>query len=315
MLELRHLRLLIAIEDEGSLSAAAARLGYSQPAASQQLRTMERRMATPLVLRVGRRLRLTEAGGVLVAHARQIVAASARAESEVAAIAGLRGGSLRLVSFASAAATILPPALARLRASFPGLELTLREAETEGALKLLREGECDVAIVYEWRAEEAGQEDLLALEPGERAVTLVEERAHLALSTSHRSAHRPALQLAGLREETWIAGCPLCRSALLVLAGRAGFVPRIGFETDDYVALLRLVQVGLGVALVTDLMLDAVGDVHGVVLRSLSPAVSRVVKAVVSDSVLEVPGVRQMLQSLRLAAENRPRAADGATSR
>ena len=295
MWEMKHLRLLIAIEDGGSLSAAARELGYSQPAVSQQLQVLEHAARTPLVIRDRPGTRFTEAGAVLTRHARMIVAAAARAESEVSAIAGLRRGNLRLVSFPSAAATVLPRAFADLRTRLPGLSFTLREAESAAAMAMLRAGECDIAIVYEWVTPGLEGRHRITLEPGERSVTLVEESVQVAMPEAHSQASHACVELESLAGETWIAGCPVCRAQLLEIADHSGFAPRIGFETDDYVALQRLVGAGLGVALVTDLMLDAARDDRGLVLRQLMPAVKRVVMAVTSEAVLQVPGVSETI--------------------
>ncbi|GAA5519608.1 HTH-type transcriptional regulator GltC [Demequina sediminis] len=302
MIDLRHLALLVAIDDEGSLTAAARAVGVSQPAASQQLRTLERRLGTAVALRTPGGFRLTEAGRVLAGHARQILDSASRAESEIAAIAGLHGGTLRLVSFPSAAATILPRAFVSMREAHPDLGFTLREAETAEALAMLRRGECDLAVIYEWRvdgtADDAPEDVPWTLEPGELALTLVEEEVHLAIPRSHVRAAQARIPLPELRDETWIAGCPVCRAHLLGITRRWGFAPHLGFETDDYVALLRLVGAGLGVALVTDLMLDAARPEDTVALRPVSPVVTRVVKAVASEALLKVPGVRETLAAL-----------------
>ncbi|MCZ9340789.1 LysR family transcriptional regulator, partial [Streptomyces sp. TRM76130] len=98
MIEARHLRVLRAVAATGSFSAAGRALGCTQPAVSQQMKALEASVGTPLLVRGQRDMRLTQAGEALVRHAAGILAGLTAAEEEVAAIAGLRAGRVRLVS-------------------------------------------------------------------------------------------------------------------------------------------------------------------------------------------------------------------------
>ena len=123
MIDAAGLRVMRAIADEGSFTGAAISMGYSQPAISQMVRRLEQRTGTVLVERVGRKVRLTEAGQVLARHALTVLAALDAAEEEVAAIAGLRAGRVRLMAFPSASATLVPRALALVKARFPAVKV------------------------------------------------------------------------------------------------------------------------------------------------------------------------------------------------
>ena len=151
-----------AIADQGSFTGAAAALGYSQPAVSQMVRRLEQRMGTPLVDRVGRSVRLTEAGLALARHASTVLGALDAAEEEVAAIAGLRAGRVRLAAFPSASATLVPKALALVRDRFPGVSMTFAEAEPPESLAALRAGDCDLAVAFTYPGTDVsrGEEDL-----------------------------------------------------------------------------------------------------------------------------------------------------------
>ena len=127
-----------AIADEGSFTGAALSLGYSQPAISQMVRRLEQRTGTVLVERVGRNVRLTEAGQVLARHAVAVLAALDAAEEEVAAIAGLRAGRVRLMAFPSSSATLVPRALALVKQRFPDVQVTFTEAEPPESLAALQ---------------------------------------------------------------------------------------------------------------------------------------------------------------------------------
>jgi molybdate transport repressor ModE-like protein len=138
MLDVKRLRVLREVAAKGSFSAAAESLAYTQSAVSQQIAALEREAGTKLVERSARGVRLTEAGRALVRHADVILARLADAEAELEAIAGLRGGRLRLVSFATAGATLMPPAIALFRERHPAVELSLEPAEPDEAIARLK---------------------------------------------------------------------------------------------------------------------------------------------------------------------------------
>src|ERR687884_39639 len=146
MLDVRRLRVLREVAARGSFSAAADALHFTQSAVSQQIAALEREAGMPLVERNARGVRLTHAGEVLIGHTDVILARLADAEAELEALAGLRGGRLRLASFPSAGATIMPEAIARFRARHPAVELTLEPCEPEPSLVRLRAGEVDLVL-------------------------------------------------------------------------------------------------------------------------------------------------------------------------
>src|SRR4029079_15342695 len=123
MFDVKQLRVLKAVADHGSFSAAAAAPSYSQPALSQQIAALEKRAGTTLVDRGSRGVRLTDAGRALVEHAEGVIARLAAAEAELDAIAGIRGGRVRLSSFPTAGASLLPPAVAEISARHPAVDL------------------------------------------------------------------------------------------------------------------------------------------------------------------------------------------------
>src|SRR5437588_290987 len=131
MLDVRRMRVLREVAARGSFSAAAEALNFTQSAVSQQVAALERESRTKLVERDPRGIRLTEAGEALVAHADAIIARLDDAEQELAAIAGLRGGRLRLASFQSAGATLVPRALGEFHSRYPNVELSVATAENE----------------------------------------------------------------------------------------------------------------------------------------------------------------------------------------
>jgi len=291
-LDAASLRLVRAIESEGSVTGAARSLGITQPAASQQLRALDRLLGTPVVVRHGRTVRLTDAGAVLARHARGVEQALDAAAEEVAAVASLRAGRVRLAAFPSAAATVMPVALAALRAAHPGLTISFTEAEPPQALDLLEAGRCDIAVTFR-PSDSTGDPSIVR-------IGLLEDELVAVVAQDMATAQEP-VDLHTLAAETWIAGCPQCRTTLLDSCRTAGFDPQIDFATDDYVTVLALVATGLGIATLPGLALLATHPPGIRVVRTTRPAM-RLVEAVTTPSLAQVPAVRAAIESLVVAA-------------
>lgn len=300
MIDAAGLRVMRAIADEGSFTAAAAALGYSQPAVSQMVRRLEERTGTVLVERIGRTVRLTEAGNVLAKHAVPVLEALDRAECEIQSIAGLQSGRVRLTAFPSASSTLVPQALALLKQRHPEIKVVFTEAEPPAALESLRSGECDLAVtfVYDGDVLPRGETDLNPFE----VQTLLEDDVRLVLPKDHPLTDQSQVKLGDLASESWIAGCPRCRGHLVSLAQKSGFEPDVAIETEDFVAVLALVAAGLGVAVVPELILRSTSN-DGVVVRPVSPASRRTVQVVTTPDLCRVPAVEATLEALREAAD------------
>ena len=295
MIDAAGLRVMRAVADQGSFTAAAASLGYSQPAISQMVKRLEERTGTALVERVGRSVRLTEAGEVLARHAVTVLAALDAAEEEVASIAGLRSGRVRIMAFPSASATLVPRALSLVKSRHPDVSITFAEAEPPESMAALRAGECDIAIAFIHEG--------LELDPGDErlehlvSTPLLDDEVRLAVPRTHPLASRDHVDVADLAEETWIAGCPRCRGHLLAMCRTADFLPSIAYETEDYVAVMGLVAEGLGVALIPDLILSTVQH-PDVVTLPVTPSSRRSIRAVTTRDLQRVPAVHAALDAL-----------------
>ncbi|NHA69475.1 LysR family transcriptional regulator [Phycicoccus flavus] len=305
MIDAAGLRVMRAIADEGSFTAAAAALGYTQPAISQMVRRLEQRTGTALVERIGRNVRLTEAGLVLARHAGPVLSALDAAEEEVAAIAGLRSGRVRLMAFPSASATLVPRALSLVKQRFPDVSISFTEAEPPESIAALRAGDCDLAIAFAYEGTDVGrgEEDLDAYE----ITPLLEDEVRLAVPRHHPVADQETVALAELAGEPWIAGCPRCRGHLVQLADAAGFRADVAYETEDYVAVLGLVAEGLGVALIPDLILRTVHH-DDVVALPMTPSSRRTITAVTTPDLRRVPAVAATLEALAESAGSQSRA-------
>jgi DNA-binding transcriptional LysR family regulator len=262
MLDVRRMRVLREVAARGSFSAAADALSFTQSAISQQVAALEREVGTVLVERNARGVRLTDAGEALVRHTDAILARLAEAEAELEAIAGLRGGRLRMAAFESGGATIMPHAIASFRSQHPGVELSLSLDEPEDSVVKLKSGELDLALVFD-----AGLSR--ARDDGIERVPLLEDPLYLVLPPDHPLADRRQIRLADLASDAWIQGVPTCECNRLLARAceNSGFEPRVAFESDDYTAVQGFVAAGVGVALIPQLGLTTIRD--DIVVRSL----------------------------------------------
>ncbi|MEV4434166.1 LysR family transcriptional regulator [Streptomyces sp. NPDC049555] len=302
MIEARHLRVLRAVAQAGSLTAAARALGCSQPAVSQQIKALENSVQTPLLARTGRSVRLTEAGEILVRHATGILAGLAAAEEEVANIVGLRTGRVRLASFLSGTSELLPSALAALRAKWPNIDVSFTEAAPQRAVEMLRGGDCEIALAFHYPGIPQGGGD--GDDPWEGLVVrpLLSDRLVILAPAQHELAAQRETELAALAAESWVAGCPSCSRHLVELCEAEGFSPRIDLVTDDYLAVIALVGAGLGIATLPEMAFDT--STQTVRRLDLEPAVHREIVALTLPEYGSVPAVGAMLGELEVAARS-----------
>src|ERR687883_283478 len=219
MLDVKRLRVLREVAARGSFSAAAEALGYTQSAVSQQIAALERETGSVLIERNPRGIRLTDAGEALVRHADKILARLAEAEAELEAIAGLRGGRLRLGSFPTAGATLMPRAIAEFSSRHPAVELSLAEAEPDESLPRLKAGELDLVLVDDSPLAHAAADDDVEL------IHLLDDPLYLALPADHALASKPRVRMGDVESEPWIQGTTACacRRHLQTACSTAGF--------------------------------------------------------------------------------------------
>jgi len=371
MLDVTRLRVLVAVARYGSVTAAARELNYAQPSVSHHLSRLEAETGIKLIQRAGRGIRLTDAGRLLAERAAEVIGRLDAAENELAAYTGLRAGRLRLAAFPSALGTIVPAAAAMLRGHQPTVDLRLTEAEPPEALRMLRAGYVDVALVFRYSPDAPGtdgpghadedpaaagqaagsppvltgphaahgqipmrgpgghgsgmravgtgfssedfadEEDISGVDitEGLRERLILDEPVHLVTSAaSAQPAHGAELSAGDLSKYSrhrWIAGCDRCRANLLKQCALAGFIPKIAFTTDDYVAVQALVAADLGVSTLPGLCLRAARH-PGVKTVPLASA-RRHVFAVRYGDPPDPPAVSLLMDVLRAAAEPAPR--------
>ena len=299
MLNMGRLAVLRAVTEHGSFSAAASALAYTQSAVSQAIARLETETGVQLLIRERRGVTPTQAGLTLVSHADRIFAAIADAEEAVARASDAQRRRLRVGSFPSGGAALMPLAVARFRRAHPNVTLTLAEGEPGEIAPRLRAGELDLALLFEFPGDGSASDRRL------RSVTLLEDPMELVLPVAHPLAPRQTLRLADLRREPWVqtsADSP-CARHVVRCCREAGFEPEVSFESDDYDTVQGLVAAGVGVALVPRLALGrglgAPSSHPGIVVRSVAPArpMRRVVVATPSGVTVSAPA-RSMIREL-----------------
>lgn len=304
MLDLKRLRVLREVAECGSFSAAADSLYVSQSAISQQIAALEAEVGAQLLLRLRTGPVLTDAGTLLVSHADAAIARLDQAERELSELSGMHSGELRMISFASATATVITRAASRFREVHPEIQLSLSEADPEDSIPRLKRGEFDLALVYDFELYPFEPDNDLAL------VHLLDEEMHVALPRDHPLADRESIPLDLLSEEIWLCGTGegSCRQLTFRSCERAGFEPKIAFESDDYTVMQALVAAGMGVTLLPDLaLLMRNPDIAVVDVEPETPV--RRVWATTLEVGSRSPAAGEMVETLReVSAELLPQA-------
>jgi DNA-binding transcriptional LysR family regulator len=308
MLDLHRLRLLREFAERGTIAAAAAALGYTPSAVSQQLAALEREAGMALLDRTARSAELTDAGRRLASHAERILAQVEEAEADLTAAAQEPSGRVSVAAFPSAAAAFAP-ALARSLRAHPGLTLLLRQTQRGEGLRQVSSAEVDVALVDDWSGGLAGAVPASAGSALLRFYPLVRDPLVLVVPRGHRLAD-PAepVDLRQLRETSrWMAapsGEPSRRAVDLLLAGVGG-APPVPWEFEGLGTILSLVARGIGIAAVPRLALAA-GEARVVVRELPDGSPSREVYAVARAASVRRPSVAVILTALHDGAAHLP---------
>ncbi|WP_406002227.1 LysR family transcriptional regulator [Streptomyces sp. NBC_00829] len=291
-----HLRALVELARCGTMTAAAATLGYTPGAISQQIAQLERTAGAQLIRRAGRRVELTDAGHTLVVHAGRILRAQAEAAAAIERTRTEIAARLRLGVFGTAAAAFLPPALRWLSRHHPGVRVVSQEVDVDQAHAEVSAGRVDLALGLDY------PDAPLARDETSELVRLHSERFSLAVAASDAPSRETSWRLTELRERDWIlpAAHTHYGRAVRTACRRAGFEPRVAHEVTDTATSLAMVGAGLGVAPLTGLMLRLRSD--GIVAVPLDDQVERHVVVAVRAAARGRPSVEVLIEALRRAA-------------
>lgn len=294
-LDVRRLRVLRELAERGTVAATAEALSFTPSAVSQQLSALEREAGVVLLEREGRRLALTDAGRVLVAHADAVLAQLERAEADLHAASTEISGTLNVAAFSSFARSLLPQAAAAML-QHQHLQLHVRDAEPQDSIPLLRLGELDVVIAqrFPYVPRDFG--------PAFHVVELFDDALHLATGPGQ---HDATPRFDALADRPWVAGHPgtSCHEVVVHACHAAGHEPRIVGFSNDFAVVAALVAQGVGLALIPEIAHDQAPP--EVTLRPLAPPLSRQVLAVVRAGAEERPAVAAFLDELRAVAADR----------
>lgn len=282
-LTLQQLRMLRELSTTGTIAAAAVSLGYTPSAVSQQLSALERTVGQPLLERVGRNVRLTDAGRVLVDHAHIVLHQVEAAQAALERVRSEVRGELTLAVYGSVATTLLPTMLTILGARHP--DLLVRTRETEPAIEALARGELDMAFTIDYPHAPAPRRDDI------ERVTVADDRFHLVVPENDPLRDR-VVRLASLGGRAMIADSPetSCGQCVLVACRAAGYEPDLVHQLDDYPTALHLVAGGHGIALVPELGLQWMPA--GVRLVDIDPPVRRSIQLAYRTASAARPAVR-----------------------
>ncbi|GGZ49527.1 LysR family transcriptional regulator [Streptomyces inusitatus] len=298
MIDPRRLRILRAVADHRTVTAAASALYLTPSAVSQQLSTLEQETGHTLLIRSGRGVRPTAAGEILLTHTHAVLAQLERAEAELAEYAGGTAGEVTVAAFATGIAEVVAPAMALLATGHPGIRVRVRDAEGDESLPLVLDGEADLAVAVEYRGAPGDDGRRLSRVP------LYAEPFDAVLHESHPLAAAGRVALAELADSDWIGPYPgnPCHDMVLLACELAGFQPRLVHSSDDFRAVVALAGAGAGVALVPRSALRDVEPRHAVVRPVSGPAATRRVFAAVRRGAERHPLISPVLQALAEAA-------------
>ncbi|MFJ6831979.1 LysR family transcriptional regulator [Streptomyces sp. NPDC091209] len=293
MLDLQRLRALHAVSVHGTVGAAAAALGYTPSAVSQQIAKLERETRTVLLERRGRGVRLTEQAEQLASTAQELLVIVERAETELEERRGMPAGRLTVASFASAARGLLPAVLADLAARHPALDTRLTEVDPHLSVDLVAKGAVDMAVAHDW--------DIAPLPapPGVEQAVIGDDLCDLLVPAGHPFAGRGAVRREDLGGQRWICQPPgrVCHDWLVRTLREAGHEPDIVHQAEENPTLIALVAAGLGVALVPRLGRGPLPE--GVVEVPLDPLPVRRLYALWRSGAARRPAIAETVRTLQ----------------
>ncbi|HWF81222.1 MAG TPA: LysR family transcriptional regulator [Streptosporangiaceae bacterium] len=327
MLDATRLRVLVAIAKYGSVTGAAHALNYAQPSISHHIARLEAETGAKLMERAGRGVKLTDAGQLLAERAEEILGRLDAAEAELALHIGLRQDRVRLAAFGSALSTLVAAAATALHAEHADSGIQIIQAEPGQALRMLRAGETDIALIFRYLRDGAELDSIPVETKGQRAdddsniQIVLDEPVYLVSQAGPPiRARTSALQRPGLAapapihadpelrqalltaraDQHWIGADEQCAEFTLDLCRGAGFAPEMTTRAADYVAAQALVAAGLGVAILPGLALRAVAR-QGIEATEL-PGARRQILAVTYPASPDAAAVTRLVNALASAA-------------
>jgi molybdate transport repressor ModE-like protein len=242
--------LLASVARHGSMTQAAQAVGFSVSAISQQIHKLEVEAGQPLLQRHSRGIILTDAGEAVVRHAEQIHGQLTSLQDSLDDIAGVRAGTLRMGTFPTAGASLLPIAIGRFRQEHPGVELSVRSFRRGALLRMLVNREITMSLLWDYQWARLDQPDL-------DVTVLLDDPTDLVVSATHPLASRKTVAMSELLDENWVVrgdDHPMVE-VLVRAADTVGFDPKVAYEANDYQEVQAMVAVGVGISIMPRLAL------------------------------------------------------------
>ncbi|MEU1124029.1 LysR family transcriptional regulator [Streptomyces sp. NPDC005899] len=295
MLNLERLRTLDALARHGSVSGAADGLHVTTSAVSQQMAKLEREVGQRLLAKMGRGVRLTDAGRLLADHAARILSQVEIAQADIEAQRGQVVGEVRLAAFPTAARGLFPAALSTLRAGHPGLALRTTELEPEDGMRAVLRGDVDLAVVLDWSNKR------LPVPGGLARAELLDDAPDIAMPVGHPLADRTEVDLADFADDDWVSwpAGEFCHEWLTSTLRSEGIEPRIAHLAAEHHTQLALIAAGFGVCVAPRLGRGPVPE--GVRLVPVRQLMRRHIYAVWRTDADRRPSIRAAVAALREA--------------
>lgn len=288
-MDIDQLRIFVSVARHAHVSRAARELHMAQPAVSRQIRELERECGgVALIEKVGRNVRVTEAGEALLKHAQSILAEVAAAEATMRERLGLTAGRVSIGTPPSIGLHLLPDALARFHRAYPAIELRIQQAGTAQLLHQLDMGEIDIAVVT-----------LPIPARGHDIVPLFIEPLVAVFHQSHAFAQRNEVSIGELSDEAFLLypnGYEM-HEVIMKACRNAGFIPRTVLDGGDVALLLKLAAAGLGIAIVPQLTVQGIPDI--VAIPIVKPTLSRSMALATRNDRTLTPPTRILLNQLK----------------
>jgi DNA-binding transcriptional LysR family regulator len=271
--------LLAQVAHFGTMTRAAAAVGYSVSAISQQIRKLELEAGQSLLRRHSRGIILTDAGQAIVDYAEQINGQLKSLQYSLDEIAGVRAGSLSMGTFPTVGASLLPAAIGKFRGRYPGIDLSVRSFRLAALLTMLNNRDVSMSLLWEYQWSRLELPDMVLMH-------LMDDPTDLVVSTTHRLASRESVEMSELLDESWVVRAerhPMIE-AIIRAANHVGFTPKVAYEANDYQEAQAMVAVGVGISLVPRLALSVLrSDVRVIPLSGHVPR-RRILLARLKDS-------------------------------
>lgn len=293
MLNLSRLHLLTELSVLGTIAKVAEAVNLTRPAVSQQLNILEEETGTVLFERSGRGVRLTLAGEALVARARQVLELVHEIESDLASAKGVVAGEVRISAFGSVATTFIPAVIRTLMSEYPQLDIRFEELEPADGLKAAAAKQVDVALVDDSISEEA-LSGMLYFRP------IYEDHFAVVMSSGHRLAHEPSIDIADLATERWTINKTAQNYKAQITAAclAAGFAPHVVASCRNMSASLELVRTGYVITALPDLALRACAEDPAFSVVPIRPRMIRRIFAAMTQGTFRRPAIAALLKAL-----------------